>query len=184
MKKARKWIGRIITYTLMTVLVIMLFFVITSKLSGGPPQVFGYQIMKVLSGSMEPTIDTGSLIAVKPVSNTEKLDEGTVITYQSIDNPDVLITHRIVEVQESDGTISYMTKGDNNDSRDAVAVPSENVVGVFSGFTIPWLGYFFTFVQSKMGIVMFIIVPGVILILSQIYNIFKSIGRLNGDKAS
>lgn len=32
----------------------------------GEPQVFGYQLKTVLSGSMEPEIKTGSIIAVKP----------------------------------------------------------------------------------------------------------------------
>lgn len=160
----------------------MLFFVISSKISGGPPQVFGYQIMKVLSGSMEPTIDTGSIIAIKPIEEKNHLKAGTVITYHSVDNPDVLITHRIVDVQKSNGMVSYITKGDNNDSKDAAAVPAQNIIGVYSGFTIPWMGYFFTFVQSKAGVVTLIIIPGIILILSQLFSIFRSISKLDENK--
>ncbi len=66
LKLAKKILSTSITVVLYAVLFMMIFVVVSSKASGGEPQFFGYQIKTVLSGSMEPGIQTGSIIAVKP----------------------------------------------------------------------------------------------------------------------
>ncbi len=56
--------------------------------------------------------------------------------------------------------VMYKTKGDNNDAPDLEPVLSENVVAEYKGFTVPYIGYFMNFMNSKNGALMFII-PGV-----------------------
>jgi len=177
-----KWISGMITTVLLLVLILMLIFTISSKINGGRPNLFGYEILTVLSGSMEPKIQTGSLIAVKPVADLNSLHVGDVITYQSPDNPDMLITHRIVEVREANGEISFITKGDNNDSPDIAPVPSTHVVAKYQNISIPYLGYILSFSKTKPGIILMMIIPGVILVVSQLINIWRIFSSMEEKK--
>ena len=105
----------------------------------------------VLSGSMEPTYHTGSLIYVKQVDPFD-LKAGDVITFML--DEDTLATHRIVEVVpdgEDPSTIRFQTKGDANEFVDGSLVHYKNVVGT-PIFTIPYLGYLANFVQNPPGI--------------------------------
>lgn len=154
----------------------MAFLVISSKASNGSPNILGYQLKTVLSGSMEPTFKTGSVIAINPNINPEELMAGDVITFK-IDEHN-LVTHRIVQVIEQDQSRMFMTKGDNNDAADSSLVLSENVVGKYTGFTIPYVGYLLNTASSKMGMVLLLIVPGVLLLIYAIVSIWQAISFL------
>lgn len=179
-----KWTNKIITYILILVFLLILYSTISSRINGGAPRVFGIEILTVLSGSMEPGIKTGSIIGVKPVTSDQKgtLKSGDVITFKSVDDPNVLITHRIVEVQSAGNSVEYITRGDNNDANDLQPISSENIVSKYVNFTIPLLGYFLTWVKSKVGIAVLLIVPGIFLIISSIYSLFRTILRVEALK--
>lgn len=179
--KVKKWINNTVSIILIGIVCIMVFFLISSKISGGGPQVFGKELLTVLSGSMEPGIKTGSLIAISPTENPNAYHAGDIITYKSIDDPNVLITHRVVEVQEVDSSIQYITKGDNNDAIDTTPIPAINVIGSYTGVTIPFIGYFFDFVKSKVGTVLFIIVPGLLLIGYATVSVWRAIASMEDD---
>lgn len=150
--------------------------VITTKASGGEPELFGYQLKTVLSGSMEPGIQTGSLIAVKLDVDKTSFKENDVITFMEED--DRLVTHRIVEVIQSGENVLYRTKGDNNNAPDMNPVLSENVVAEYTGITIPYLGYFINFAQSQNGAFLMLI-PGVLLICYSIFTIWRALAALD-----
>ncbi len=153
----------------------MLFIVISSKASGGEPEIFGYQLKTVLSGSMEPDIQTGSIIAVKPGGDMTRFQEGDVITYMEEDQK--LVTHRITEVIHSGDNVMYRTKGDNNDAVDAEPVLSENVVAEYKGFTIPYIGYIINFAQSQNGAFL-LLIPGFLLLGYSAFIIWKAIREI------
>lgn len=167
------------TVLLFLLLISMTFFVISSKASGGEPEIFGYQLKTVLSGSMDPGIKTGSVIAVKPGGDMKRFQPGDVITFQEEDGK--LITHRVTEVVDSGGNIMYRTKGDNNDAEDLNPVLSENVVAEYTGFTIPYLGYFINFSQSQNGAFL-LLIPGVILLGYAAITIWRAIKELDVPK--
>ncbi|MCA1319647.1 signal peptidase I [Bacillus tianshenii] len=175
-QKAKKWISNITTTLLVMVFIFMVFIVISTKASGGEPQIFGYQLKTVLSGSMEPGIKTGSIIAVKPGGDMTRFKEGDIITFMEKENR--LVTHRITEVIHSGEHVMYKTKGDNNDIEDKDSVLSENVVAVYADFTIPYLGYFVNFAKSKAGSAVLMILPGVLLFGYSIFTIFQTVARL------
>ncbi|MGF2618195.1 signal peptidase I [Rossellomorea vietnamensis] len=175
-KKLMKWGSNIVTTILFLVLIFMVFVVVSSKASGGEPQVFGYQLKTVLSGSMEPGIKTGSIIAVKPGGDMSRFEKGDVITFQQ--EKDMLVTHRVTEVIKSGDNIMYKTKGDNNNAEDMNPVLSENVVAEYSGFTIPYLGYFMNFTNSKNGAFL-LLVPGILLLFYSGFTIWKAISEID-----
>lgn len=172
-----KWISNIITGILFLVLILMLFLVISSRAAGGEPQIFGYQLKTVLSGSMEPGIKTGSIIAVKTGGDMERFKEGDVITFKEEDNK--LITHRVTEVMNNGKQVLYRTKGDNNDSEDMNPVLSNNVVAKYTGITVPYLGYFIDFTKSKNGSVLLLILPGLLLLGYASFTIWQVIRSID-----
>ncbi|KAF0820626.1 Signal peptidase SipW, required for TasA secretion [Bacillus sp. ZZV12-4809] len=179
MKKALKIISNIITAVLFINLILMAFLVVSSKASGGEPQAFGYQLKTVLSGSMEPTFQTGSVIAVKPLSSEESkaLKKNDVITFQA--SEEKLITHRVIGVSSSGDHVMYETKGDNNKTADMEPVLSDNVRAIYTGFTIPYVGYFIDFAQSKEGSAILLIVPGILLLGYAAFTIFQALRELD-----
>lgn len=182
MKKTKKWLSKITSFIIYGLLLATVLVVVSSKITGGTPQLFGHEFLTVLSGSMEPGIQTGSIISVSPVKKPIVFKKGDVITFKAADAPNTLITHRIIEVQQADSSVQYITKGDNNDSRDTLPVPAANIVAQYDHFTIPYVGYLFTFIKSKMGAVITLIFPGVLLVVWSIISILKTINTIDSKE--
>ncbi|MGA4721682.1 signal peptidase I SipW [Fictibacillus nanhaiensis] len=177
MKLTIKILNGLITTVLAITLLSMIFIVISSKAAGGEPSFFGYQIKTVLSGSMEPTFKTGSVIAVKPIEDAMNLKKSDVITYLKQDQS--IVTHRIVEVIKNGDQVMYQTKGDNNKAVDTQPVLAQNVMGKYSNFTIPYLGYFIDFAKSNKGTALLLIIPGVLLLIYSAISILKALKELD-----
>ena len=176
LKVVKKWSSRVITTLLTITLIFMIFVVISSKASGGEPSIFGYELKTVLSGSMEPGIKTGSIIAVKPGGDMTRFKEDDVITF--LKEKDMLVTHRVVEVIENNSQVMYRTKGDNNGAPDSELVLSDNVVAEYKGFTIPFVGYLINFAQSKNGNLFLLILPGLLLLAYSAFTIWRVLSEL------
>ena len=72
----------------------------------------------IVGHSMEPTIPLYSVIIDEEVPPSQ-IRKGDVITFQEPDQPDRKVTHRVARIEYSkEGTIGFITKGDNNESRD------------------------------------------------------------------
>lgn len=135
-------------------------------------RLIGLHPYTVLSGSMEPTYHTGSLIYVKSVDPFE-LKSGDVITFML--DEETLATHRIVEVvpdAEDQSTVRFVTKGDANDFEDGSMVHYKNVVGT-PIFTIPYLGYLATFVQNPPGLYVAIAFCAFLVLLAFLPDLFE-----------
>lgn len=133
---------------------------------------------------MEPEIQTGSVIAVKPVEDKTSFKADDIITF--VDSRSQIVTHRIIDVVGSGENTQYVTKGDNNEHPDAEPVLAENVIAEYTGFTIPYLGYFIEFAKSQKGAVILFIVPGILLLIYaafQIWSVMKMI-EPNSQKIS
>jgi len=170
-----KWINNLVSGILMILLITVASVVVITKISGGEPQLFGYQLKTVLSGSMEPGILTGSIIAVKLAEDKTNFNKGDVITFQEEEN--MLITHRITEVVKSGDSVLYRTKGDNNNAEDMNPVLSTNVVAKYTGFTVPYVGYFINFAQSKNGAIL-LLIPGFLLLIYSGFIISRALGEI------
>lgn len=176
--KIRSVISGSVTAVLILAFVIVLFLSFSSRITRGTPRFFGYELETVLSGSMEPTFLTGSIIAVRPVVEKNSLKPGDVVSFKDLSDNSKLITHRIAEVRQKGNSVEYVTKGDNNKSPDPQPIPSMNVVAKYSGFTIPYIGYVSSFARSKTGAIFMMIIPGALLILSQVVSLLITLVRL------
>jgi len=163
-------IGNVVTALLLIVMLTLSFFLIQSKLSGGTPAIAGYQMYVVLSGSMNPAFDTGSLVFVKPIEPAA-ITEGDIITFSSSGDATRLTTHRVVGINQDD-SLSFVTRGDANNVNDPNPVPAENVVGRVTG-SVPYIGYLFGFAQTRQGLILLIFIPGLLLIILELRRLFK-----------
>lgn len=131
----------------------------------------GYRSYLIQSGSMEPSIMTGDIILI---SANETYGKNDVITF--LDSQERTVTHRIMDISANKGQNHYVTKGDANRSEDEDFVPHDRIIGKVR-LVIPKLGYMVGFAKSANGILLLIVVPAVILLLSE----FVAIVRRNGS---
>lgn len=169
-RKAFNIVGNILFILLLIFMVVMVFFTVQSRIQGTSPSVFGHQLYTVVSGSMSPAFEAGSVVAVKSV-DPEALEEGDIITFSGLEEDAALTTHRIVGVNEGD-ELSFTTKGDANRVEDPEPVLAENVVGEVT-LAIPYAGHIAEFIQTGEGLLSMLIIPGVFIIGIELRNLFK-----------
>ena len=170
MSKTFKKIWNLITTLIVIAAVLLAVLLVGVRLAG-------LQVFTVLSGSMEPTYHTGSLIYVKKV-DAAKLSEGTVITFMLDEN--TVATHRIVGVvpdEDEPGVVRYRTKGDANEAEDGGLVHYKNVIGT-PVFSIPRLGYLANYIQHPPGTYVAVSAGAAILLLMFLPEL---IGMMRGD---
>jgi len=172
--------SNVISFVLFALMVFLAFIVISSKASGGDPTVMGYQFKTVLSGSMEPTFLTGSIIAIEPTKDGSKYKKDDVITFKESDKK--IVTHRIIDVKNVNGKVMYETKGDNNNGPDLKPVLAENVIGKYGNITVPYVGYLLNYANSKAGAALLLIIPGICLLGYSAISIFSAIRSIDSEK--
>ncbi len=131
----------------------------------------------VLSGSMEPTMSPGDVIYVEGVS-AGAVEEGDVISFER--NGEARpTTHRVVEVVEDGDGVVFRTKGDNNEDPDRELVKPSQVEGRLMSvdgipLVVPYVGYLVRFAATETGFALFAIVPLVLLVVSEVWNVVAS----------
>lgn len=133
----------------------------------------------VLSGSMLPEIAVKDIVVTKKVP-AERLEVGDVITFIAPDSRfgGISITHRIIEkmYDESIGSYTYRTQGDNNNVADAALVPNANVLGRVI-LKLPKLGYIQDLLASKGGLIFVVLIPALVILSYDIMKIIKKVGQ-------
>lgn len=155
-----------------------------------PQVVGGDSSYMVLSGSMEPSISAGDVIVTHRVE-TGNIKSGDVITFQRSGDRRPT-THRVIEVVGQEGSPEFRTQGDANEDPDQQLVSADAVSGkvlTVGGylFVIPYLGYVIQFAGTQIGFVALLVVPLVLLVISEIWEAAKSartdstVERTEGD---
>jgi len=177
--------GRLLTFAGNVVFIVLIFllatfsyYLIQSRSSGETPSLAGYQMYIVLSGSMNPAFNVGSVVFVREI-NPEQLTQGDIITFRSHAGSESLTTHRVVSVNHDEGNLSFVTRGDANSVNDPSPVLAENIIGRVAG-SIPLLGHLLSFIQTRQGLILLIFIPGAIIILVEIMKIIKSRKLVSG----
>ncbi len=128
------------------------------------PDAFGWHLLTVMSGSMEPTIPVGSVVIERQFP-AEEIHEGEVITFFTPSTgPDTPVTHRVVGMETQDGQRRLVTKGDANDTEDTWTVNASQPVGRVDGW-LPYLGYLRAWLSTALAraIIIGVAVLGLIL---------------------
>lgn len=137
-----KKIVNTIYYIVISMLVIILVNNFMSK-SDSIFKAVGFRTYSILSGSMEPEINTGDLAIVKSV-DAEDVKVGDIITFKYEGK---VVTHRVVEKNEE----GFITKGDNNNTNDTEIVRGKDLIGKVL-FHMPFLGYVTVFLSKPIAI--------------------------------
>lgn len=98
-----------------------------------------YKPSVILSNSMKPVFSRGSMVIVQKINGRMDVRVGDIVQYW---RRDIKITHRVVAIDTTaDGTGKkvYITKGDNNPSKDP-PVNQSQVIGIVRA-KIPYVGY-------------------------------------------
>lgn len=151
MNKTVKKIWNVVTWFLVLVVLVGAVLMVGVRVVGLTPYA-------VLSGSMEPTYQVGSLIYVKEAEPSE-IKVGDPITF--VMNKDLVVaTHRVIGIDTENQ--QFFTKGDANESPDAGGVYFPNLIGK-PLFTIPYLGFFSHWITNPPG--MYIGIAGGIILM-------------------
>ena len=99
--------------------------------------LFPVQPTMVISGSMRPTLDVGDVVIVGKVP-VDTIEPGDIIQFREAEG--IATVHRVVEIQEIEGNMVFITQGDDNREPDPSPVLAANVVGKVI-FNIPKVGW-------------------------------------------
>ena len=110
----------------------------------------GLRPLSVMSGSMEPSIKTGSVALIETnLTDFNDIEKGDIITF---DIGGSLVTHRAVDITE-DGIV---TKGDANNAKDPWTVTDDNYYGK-ELFSVPYIGFLIVFIRQHIIVTVLVI---------------------------
>jgi len=176
MKKVMKVVVDVLAWIILIAAFLVTIMVFSSSRNNGIASIFGIMPMSVQSDSMSPTFKQGDLIFVKRVNDLYTLKEQDVITfYTIIEGVRVLNTHRIVEINDPDGSRNFTTRGDNNPLDDKVSVYPSDIVGKWTGARLPGGGKVLDFVRSKTGFFVCVVIPMAIFFLFELYKFIAAL---------
>ena len=128
----KRWIFQVFNAVAIALILVSVFVLLSVVLTpaGQVPQVLGYSVFRVMTGSMEPEIREDSLLVVKKTP-PEDIVPGDVISFFS---PDPMLegavnTHRVVRIEKENGRTQFITKGDANVIEDIYPTDASALVG-------------------------------------------------------
>ncbi len=177
MKKALQITKSILVWLVVAVAVGMMIFTLisVSTFDKTDRNIFGFKFFIVTSDSMAATDFDAGDIAISKNVDPKTLKEGDIITFlsQDPDNFGEVITHKIRRLTtDANGRPGFVTYGTTTDTDDRTVVTHEYVVGQYVG-RIPKVGSFFMFLKTTPGYILCILLPFLLLILSQGLNCIR-----------
>ncbi len=176
-----KYISTVVSWTIFVLLcivgILLLYYYISMRLytTKGEKYEPKFSVYTIASGSMEPTIKKDDVIINIRADNPEDININDVITFVSTwqVNYGMTVTHRVVGTQTlDDGSLCYVTRGDNNTQEDQSCVKKNNVIGVVKA-VIPGLGKIQALLASGLGWILIIIIPALYILTKDIIKIFN-----------
>ena len=177
MKKTLQVTKNVLVWLVVAVAVGMMMFTLISVSTFDKTErnLFGFKFFIVTSDSMSATDFDAGDIAISKNVDPKTLKEGDIITFlsQDPDNFGEVITHKIRRLTtDANGRPGFVTYGTTTDTDDRTVVTHEYVVGQYVG-RIPKVGSFFMFLKTTPGYILCILLPFLLLILSQGLNCIR-----------
>lgn len=175
-----KWLIKLFNICAIALIVVSLFVLLTVVMtpSGQVPRVFGFSILRVTTGSMEPAIPVNAMLLVRQTEPGE-IAPGDVITFFSTDPilDGAPVTHRVLSVEQLDGEFYFTTKGDANVVADAEPVSSDRLVGKVV-FISGVLGIIISLLSNPLVFGAVIILPLLAILIMNLYRTVRSAAKL------
>ena len=131
------------------------------------PSLLGYKVLQVVSGSMEDVFKVGDVILIKETKQ-EDIKKGDIITYKK----ENFITHRIIEMNKTNDTMYYTTKGDSNNVNDTEKVKYEEIEGK-SITKFVCIGRLINFLNTTEGFIILVSLPIIVIV----FTIFRELRK-------
>ncbi len=149
-------IKNVICWTLIVCLVSMLIIFLMARTSGETPSVFGYSILRVSSGSMEPELMVGDVIIDKKIEDYSDIKKGDVVTFKGAGNlSGMLVTHKVIKAPYyENGELMIQTRGIANEIADEPILMTA-VTGVMV-YKVTFLNTVFSVFLSPWGLIILI----------------------------
>ena len=166
--------GRVLSITFVVLEVLVIIFLVVSKVQGTPPTLFGHQMYFIRTGSMSPYLEPGDIIISKKYDGGELVagKDGDVVTYYGNVSGNVeMITHRVIKV---DGD-KVITQGDYNNVADAPITKDDiEAVMVHKAVVIDKV---YMIIATTWGFWLFIFTPIALLIVAEIVSLVKELKK-------
>lgn len=134
----------------------------------------GLEVKIVKSGSMEPAIPTGSIVFVRPAAEYRV---GDIVTFGADTRSEIPTTHRIIEVQNNEGRVAFLTQGDANEDPDPRAIAMSEVIGKV-WLHVPYAGYVLDFARQPLGFTLMIGIPAGLIIVDEVLRIIMEVSKM------
>jgi signal peptidase len=168
----RRLAVRILSPLILAVVAVIVFGLLAITIG---PRVLPYQALVVRSGSMAPTIPTGSVVFYHRVAATN-VKVGQVIVFSRPGQSSERVTHRVFKIASSPAGRYFVTKGDANGAVDDWRVPAVGN-GWVASFHIPVVGYVLYDLQSTTARLLLLLIPALLLGAITLYEIWRDRGR-------
>jgi signal peptidase len=132
---------------------------------------------------MEPDIMAGDLIFCKKIDPDDVRIDDVISFFDPDGDGQTIITHKVydIEIDEKTGERAFRTYGINNNTKDWLPVPEENVVGIWNGTRFWQLGAILLFTQSIPGILVCVILPIAALVVYELLRRRKQDAKKQDD---
>ena len=162
--KALKIIGNIIYYILLALVILILAVVILQRVSKNNASIGGIRIFNIVTESMFPEYQIGDVLISKKIEPS-KIKVGDDLVYLGTEQGFAgrVVTHRVVDIEESDGKYRFHTKGLANEVEDPV-VQENQIYGIVIYKTYI-LSFITKIINNIYGFYFLIFIPLTILII-------------------
>ena len=114
-------ISNIFSKIITVIIIFICIIIVVQKVTNNKESFLGYRIFRVQTGSMIPKYKIGDVILVKE-KNIDKIKIGDDVTYKGEASTvkGMIITHRVIDIEEVDGQKAFHTKGIANNLEDPI----------------------------------------------------------------
>ena len=141
--------------------------------------LYGVSLAMVLSGSMNPVLETGGVIGFQKV-DFSAVEVSDIIVFK-LSGQDISVTHRVIEKIETEEGIGFKTMGDANEEPDPWIVKEGDFLGKVV-FHIPWIGYANELLKTQMGFLLVMGLPAAVLLVLTLKGIWSEPKRTGRAK--
>lgn len=157
--------GIVLCLLLLPILIVNVTLIVKSYINTDEvPSIGGISPLIVLTDSMLPEISSGDLIITKQIDPADVKVGDVISFFDPAGNGSSVVTHRVIEIVTENGETKWRTRGDNNNTEDRVAVPFDNLVGIWTGTRIGGAGSVAMFLQTTPGLIVCIGCPLALLV--------------------
>ena len=164
--------------------VVLLVYFIDFTIKGRRLETPLYGAYVIVTGSMEPLIKIQDAVIIKR-TDVNSVNVGDVVTYRSTDPAfyGILVTHRVINIEDVNGEKIFITKGDHNETIDRTPVKFNQIQGKVV-MRVPKIGYLKYFLIEYYGWIIAILLPSAAIVSYDIVKLFKNVKNKQEEKSN